>query len=231
MMQESETVKFCPVCHFTESTQKTEIAIRIEEKEVKIEQPKIEIYQVSSSGVNKAASLDSNFSYLVVDRNSNVIWIWKGAKCSPGESYKAGIESTKLKSSLKLYSANIIRIEEGDEPEKFPKIGLELAVQVEEEARKREEEVLKAEEIAETKTISKGMEEEEVSSELKETITSLTLIRGISREIAIKLFNADISTIMELSLSDSDSLSIKSGITIDIVEEIIRNAKELLGID
>jgi len=326
MMQESENVKFCPVCHYTESSQRAEIAIKVKEEEVKVELPKVELYRVSASGVNKVASLDSNSSHIVVDRNSNTIWVWKGAKSSSGDVYKAGIESTKLKSSLKLYSANIVRVEEGDEPEKFPKIGPELEAKLEEEeARKREEEEVyrrkerekarrleeeearkreeeeearrieeeearkreeeeearrleeeearkheeeeearrleeeearkrkeeeeaqrleeeahKREEEQETKRReeeeskkyeTKLIPEEEISNELKEAITSLTLIRGINKEIAIKLFEVGISTIMELSLSDSDSLAIKSGIEMDIVENIIKNAKELLGIN
>jgi Gelsolin repeat len=384
MMQKENAVKYCPVCHYTESSQKTEISIKIAETEVKKELPKIEIYQVSASGVNKVPNLDSKFSYLIADRNSNTIWIWKGAQSSPGEAYKASVESTKLKSSLRLYSASIVRVEEGEEPETFPKIGAEheamererlkkeeedLKYQEglrkrkeeealnrkeedalrqkeeearkekeeedhkqkidaerkrkeveerrlkEEEARKRKEEEdrkqkieaerkrkeveerrLKEEEArkrkeeedrkqkieAERKEVEeRRLEEEELrkhkeaeesllkeegerrakeeekiandslqkpaaeikpppepeeeidiskDTELKEAISSLTLVRGITKEIAIKLYKVNISTIMELSLSDPENLT-ASGISLDTLRLVVRNAKDLLGLD
>ena len=331
MMQRENAMKYCPVCHYTESPQKTEITLKIAEGEVKKELPTIEIYRVSPSGVSKVPYLDSKFSCLVADRKSSTIWIWKGAKCSPGDAYKAGVESTKLKSSLKFYNANIIRIEEGDEPETFPKIGAELEAKErdrlkkeeedlkdkeetrkrkeeeasrrkdeealkrqEEEAQKRrneevrkrkeedhkrkieeerkskqEEELLRKEEGArkrkeederrlkeeeedERRTIKKERittevlqksapevkpppeveEERDLSkdTELKEAVSSLTLVRGITKEIAMKLYKANISTIMELSLSDPENLT-ASGISLTSLQEIIRNAKDLLGLD
>ena len=334
------------MCHYTESPQKMEISIKVAEEEIRKELPPIEIYRVSASGVIKVPNLDSKFSYLVADRKSSTIWIWKGAKCSPGDAYKAGVESTKLKSSLKFYNANIIRIEEGDEPETFPKIGAELeakerdrlkkeeedlkdkeekhkrkeeeasrrkdeealkrqedesqkrryedttirryvdtTIRRDEEARKRKEEEhkrkieeeerkLKQEEALlrkegderrlkeenerrlkeedERRTIEKERittevlqesapevkpppeveEERDISkdTELKEAVSSLTLVRGITKEIAMKLYKANISTIMELSLSDPENLA-ASGISLTSLQEIIRNAKDLLGLD
>ncbi len=341
MMQRENAIKYCPVCHYTESPQKMEISIKVAEEEIRKELPKIEIYRVSASGVSKVPNLDSKFSCLVADRNSSTIWIWKGAKCSPGDAYKAGVESTKLKSSLKFYNANIIRIEEGDEPETFPKIGAELEAMErnrlkkeeedlkdkeetrkrkeeeaskrkdtealkrqeeeaqkhrDEEARKRkeedhkrkleeeeerkhkhEEELLRKEEgerkhkeeekerrlkeeekerrlkeEEEQRTIEKERitteviqksasevkpppeveEERDISkdTELKEAVSSLTLVRGLTKEIAIKLYKVNISTIMELSLSDPENLT-ASGISLTSLQEIIRNAKDLLGLD
>jgi len=416
MMQRENNVKYCPVCHYTEMAQKAEINIKMAE-EVKKELPKIEIFQVSASGLNKVPNLESKFSYLVADRNTNTIWIWKGTQCSPGEAYKASVESTKLKSSLRLYSASIVRVEEGEEPETFPKIGAELEAmererlkkeeedlkhqeemrkrkeedalkhkeadalrQKEEEARKlkeeearkqkieaerkrkeeedrkqkieaerkrkdeedrkqkieaerkrkeeedrkqkieverkrkeeetlrlkeeeerkqkeeelrlekeqelkqkAEEEQLLAEEVARKRKEEEEhrLEEEEAherreaeerqlkeeeeriardeeriaseslqkpaaevkpppeleeesgiskDTELKEAISSLTLVRGITKEIAIKLYKVNISTIMELSLSDPENLT-ASGISLDTLRQVIRNAKDLLGLD
>ena len=150
MMQRENNVKYCPVCHYTEMAQKAEINIKMAE-EVKKELPKIEIFQVSASGLNKVPNLESKFSYLVADRNTNTIWIWKGTQCSPGEAYKASVESTKLKSSLRLYSASIVRVEEGEEPETFPKIGAELEAMERERLKKEEEDLKHQEEMRKRK--------------------------------------------------------------------------------
>ena len=139
MMDKSETVKYCPVCHYTESTKRSEIVIKMDEEEKVEKAPMVEIYRVSAAGAVKVTTLESEFSCVIVDRNSNTLWIWKGAQCSPGDAYKAGVESTRLKSALKIYSANIKRVEEGEEPADFPKIGEELKVIEEEQKRKEED--------------------------------------------------------------------------------------------
>jgi len=118
MMTKSETLKYCPVCHFTESSAKTTIKIKMTDEVKEKERPEIELYQVSAGEVTKATRLESGFAYVIVDHKQNILWIWKGSKCSPGDAYKAGVQTTKLKSSLKIYSAAIKQIEEGDEPQK-----------------------------------------------------------------------------------------------------------------
>ncbi len=369
MMEKTESVKFCPVCQFTESTKRTEIVIKEEEKKVE-KIPQIEIYRVTASGITKETSLESQNAYVVVDRKSNTLWIWKGSKCSPGDAYKAGVQTIQLKSTLKVYSSTIKTVDEGDEPESFPVIGEELKVledqkqreeveqkkhkelelkkrKVEEEQKLRgaEEQKRKAEEIQKRKEIDdkrrkeeerkikeeaerkrrekeqKRLEEEEQKrkeeedrvqqeeeeqkrlegekqkhkeeeakkirkekedqksieeevqkfiekeaqmeketektdtswqkvvkateliketkdievgeddKELSQAISSLTLVRGISAEIARTLYKADISSIMGLSLSVPGELATKTGIDVSIIKNLIGNAKDLLGLD
>ena len=359
MMSKSETVRYCPVCHFTESTTRSEIKIKIDMEEKKEAAPKVEIYRVTAAGATKETSLESESSYVVVDRISNILWIWKGAQSSAGEAYKAGVQSTKLKSSLKMYSAEIKRVEEGEEPDNFPEIGEEVKVveqerqrkeeeekqkRLEEEKRKQEEEErLKKEEEERLKReeeerkrqeeeekrqaeikrqqeeeerkrqeeeekrqaeIKKQQEEEErkrqegemrreeearrreaeaeqqrlaaekeikeegeegssqevwtkvaqdtksdsnpsdssasssstqstpeEAHEMEQAISSLTLVRGINEELAVKLIEANIISIMELSLCSADDLSAKCDIDIALLREVIRNAKDVLGLD
>ncbi|MHA1428478.1 MAG: hypothetical protein ACTSQI_21040, partial [Candidatus Helarchaeota archaeon] len=52
----------------------------------------------------------------------------------------------------------------------------------------------------------------EEDNELNQAISSLTLVRGIDETIAKKLYNANITSIMGLSLSDPDELSGKTDI-------------------
>jgi len=318
MMTKSETLKYCPVCHFTESSAQTTIKIKMTEETKEEERPEVELYQVSAGEVTEASRLESNFAYVIVDRKQNILWIWKGSKCSPGDAYKAGVQTTKLKSSLKMYSAAIKQIEEGDEPDNFPTIEdtqakeeaerkakeeaerkakeeaerkakeeaerkakeeaerkakeeaerkakeeAERKAKEEAERKAKEEAERKAKEEAERKAKEeaeqKAKEEEstlgteniwkkvaqntksaedrqdtapmEEDNELNQAISSLTLVRGIDETIAKKLYNANITSIMGLSLSDPDELSGKTDIDITVINELIGNAKDLLGLD
>ncbi|MHA1360716.1 MAG: hypothetical protein ACTSRC_21550, partial [Candidatus Helarchaeota archaeon] len=242
MMTKSETLKYCPVCHFTESSAKTTIKIKMTDEVKEKERPEIELYQVSAGEVTKATRLESGFAYVIVDHKQNILWIWKGSKCSPGDA---------LKSSLKIYSAAIKQIEEGDEPDNFPTIEdtqakeeAEQRAKEEAERKAREEAEQRAKEEAERKAREeaeqRAKEEEstlgteniwkkvaqntksaedrqdtapmEEDNELNQAISSLTLVRGIDETIAKKLYNANITSIMGLSLSDPDELSGKTDI-------------------
>lgn len=326
MMDKSETLKYCPVCHFSESTLKSELKINIEEESEASKTPEIELLKVTKTGISIESSLESEYSFVVVDRKANTLWIWKGSKSSPGDAYKAGVETTKLKSSLKMYSAQIKRVEEGDEPAEFPSLkeGVELAkaeekvkdaevqkveadqqaklerernrkeeeaerarmdaeqqARLEEEQKRKEEEERRyreeqekkrkeAEERRQAEVESQKMKDmEEMASiwnkvamdtksipeegpstkeeapkvvvtepespvddtELNEAISSLTLVRGITKEIAKALYRANITTIMELSLGNIEEIAVKSGLPLEAVQEIVQNAKDLLGFD
>ncbi|MFX1296326.1 MAG: hypothetical protein ACFFD2_15925 [Promethearchaeota archaeon] len=344
MMLKSGSLKYCPVCHFSESIKKTELKIKIEEEEEEEIAAKTEIFQIVADDLKQVSSLSSVHTYIVVDRISNTLWIWKGASCSPGDIYKAGVQATKLKSSLKLYSANIKQVEEGEEPNNFPEIkkGLEIIEkginkeekeewrrqeeerrrreeerrrreeerrrreeerrrqeeEKEEEERRRQEEEKEEEERRRQEEERKRQEEEkeeeerrrqeeerrrqeeerrrqeeedkrandegtkkneestntseiwkkisddtkkagetketgkyEINDEINLIISSLTLIKGVNEEIAKKLYSAEITSIMGLSLSNSRELAEKSGIELSVITELIENAKDLLGLD
>ncbi|NVM54231.1 MAG: hypothetical protein HWN66_11065 [Candidatus Helarchaeota archaeon] len=315
MMIKGEATRYCPVCHFSASAATTVIKIKMEEDEAAEAAPKIELLRITKSGTTKETNLESDYSYVIVDRKSNTLWIWKGSASSPGDAYKAGVETTRLKSSLKMYSAQIKRVEEGEEPDAFPALEAEVKVaeeekrkiaeemeekRVEEERRRLEEEErrqkeeedrrrleeeeeqkhkeelqrMKEEELKRIGEIKLELEKEESKDldvwtkvvegtkpaaevieekpsvaiagpirepevvesaidekELNEAISSLTLVRGINEEIATALFKAHITTIMELSLGDPEELAEKSGLELSVVNEIVGNAKDLLGFD
>lgn len=65
----------------------------------------------------------------------------------------------------------------------------------------------------------------------KEKISSLILVNGISEEIARALIRININTIMGLAMSDPLDLAEKSGLSSLVIDEIIKNAKDLLGLD
>ncbi|MHA1649273.1 MAG: hypothetical protein ACTSYB_03685 [Candidatus Helarchaeota archaeon] len=291
MMSKSETVKYCPVCHFSETTTKTTIKIKMEEETKEEKVPDLEVYRVSAGGITKATRLESDSAFIIVDRKANILWMWKGEKCSPGDAYKAGVQTTKLKSSLRMYSASIKQIEEGDEPDNFPLTGEKLEAIEEEERRRKEEEERKRREeeerkqreeaerkqreeaerkqreeaerkrkeeeerkqrkeeaklaekedstdvwkkVAEDTKTGEEIKESSISeedTELSQAISSLTLVRGINEEIAKKLYNANITSIMGLSLSNPEVLAEKAGLELSLIEELIGNAKDLLGLD
>ncbi len=324
MMTQSETVKICPVCHYTQSSAKVEIKIKMDETEKEAKLADLEIYKITASGRTKASNLESENAYVIVDRKGNILWMWKGAKCSPGDAYKAGVATTKLKSELRMYSASIKQVEEGDEPDNFPSIEqvapiaeseqkeeeerrreAERKQKEEEERKKREDDIRRQQEAVRRKQVEeeerrrkegierrqkeeierKQKEEEkrkqeeerrikeelerekqaeikppEITSDiwkkvagdtktveeskkiqiptddledddLSQAISSLTLVRGINEELARVLYKANVSTIMELALSNPEELSAASGIQLSNLKELIGNAKDILGLD
>ncbi|MHA1269210.1 MAG: hypothetical protein ACTSPY_05425 [Candidatus Helarchaeota archaeon] len=123
-MSEKDGFLICPICHYTKK-EKSEgsdsIGIKIRDIEVSKEEKLSKIFQITSSGVVPAKKIDSTGIFIITDHDNNTIWVWKGNKISsPSLSYKAGTESTKIKSSEKMYSAKIIHVEEGLEPPEFP---------------------------------------------------------------------------------------------------------------
>jgi len=66
--------------------------------------------------------LEKNKIYIIVDKQvkRTKIWIWSGPNTSNKEKYFAGVSATKIKSSQRLYGANIEVVERGNEPESFP---------------------------------------------------------------------------------------------------------------
>ncbi|MHA1277027.1 MAG: hypothetical protein ACTSQI_07305 [Candidatus Helarchaeota archaeon] len=115
----------CPLCGYTHALEEApKIVIKYDETskgEKKEEKPKI--FQVLPSGLSSATSLESDSVYLVADPAQNTVWLWKGKSARPGDVYNAGTAATKLKTAEKMYSAKLVRVEEGEEPAEFPEIG------------------------------------------------------------------------------------------------------------
>ncbi|MHA1753695.1 MAG: hypothetical protein ACTSYZ_15120 [Candidatus Helarchaeota archaeon] len=124
-MNEENDYLVCPICHYTRREKGEEeitTSIKIQDTEVEKEKKELKIFQITKEGVVSTKSLDSRGIFIITDPDNNTLWIWKGSNLSsPMLSYKAGTESTKLKSSEKMYSAKIVHIEEGTEPPEFPK--------------------------------------------------------------------------------------------------------------
>ncbi|MHA1323418.1 MAG: hypothetical protein ACTSRL_11530, partial [Candidatus Helarchaeota archaeon] len=112
-----------------------------------------------------------------------------------------------------------------EEKEDTTKIWEKLAKDTKSEIKQEAETAIKEFEKQNTESVSEDNEK------LNEAISSLTLVRGISKDIAKALYKADITTIMELSLGNPEEIAAKSGLEISVVHEIIKNAKDILGFD
>lgn len=66
--------------------------------------------------------LEKDKIYIIIDKQvkRTKIWVWSGPNTSKMEKYFAGVSATKIKSTQKLYGANIEVVESGNEPESFP---------------------------------------------------------------------------------------------------------------
>ena len=96
-------------------------ALTIDEIDV---QGTLKIYQLTDNGELKPArSLDSNQVLLVIDDDSNKIWVWRGKLTKSIQHYKFSQFARKLKindQGLKL--AKIEYVDEGHEPKDFPDV-------------------------------------------------------------------------------------------------------------
>ncbi|MHA1696994.1 MAG: hypothetical protein ACTSUG_17190 [Candidatus Helarchaeota archaeon] len=171
---------YCPICHYvrpmTPEERKTGIVI----SEEPVEEPEekkltVSIYQIRDEPI-KVDALDPKYVSIVIDKENDFLWIWKGSQSTPSAAYKAGVQATKLKSSEKMYKAMVRIIEENKEPGDF--LILEIPVreakeieekEAEEEARKKAEEEArkKAEEEAKLKAEEEARKKAEEEAKLK----------------------------------------------------------------
>ncbi|NHI92852.1 MAG: hypothetical protein EAX96_10155 [Candidatus Lokiarchaeota archaeon] len=121
--QGNEKYKKCPTCGFIQSSSKAPVLKFRDTVDAPLpsKKPSLVIYDVMDNGISQTTELNSNNTCLVLDREQKIIWVWKGKNASPKLAYAAGTQATRLKSSEKLYSAKIETINEGSEPENFPK--------------------------------------------------------------------------------------------------------------
>ncbi|MHA1269634.1 MAG: hypothetical protein ACTSPY_07575 [Candidatus Helarchaeota archaeon] len=151
---------YCPICHYTKflgpEEKKTEIKISekpVEDKEEK--ELKVVIYQIRENPV-RVDALDPNSVSIVIDKENDFLWIWKGSNSKPSDLYEAGVQATKLKSAEKMYKAMVRRIEENREPGDF--LILEIPVR---EAKEIKEEPIKKE-VSEVKEEDKPKSEDKI---------------------------------------------------------------------
>lgn len=127
-MIESEGIKSCPACHYTEkSAEKPKPSIKISDEVMfkpvsEDKEPKIKIFHMVQDNMVTTDCLDSDRVCLVADKVQTKIWIWKGKYTSPGEVYRAGTAATRLKTSERMYGAQTVMVGEGEEPTDFPDV-------------------------------------------------------------------------------------------------------------
>ncbi|MBD3229412.1 MAG: hypothetical protein GF329_14605 [Candidatus Lokiarchaeota archaeon] len=123
-MSEKDDYLLCPVCHYTKKEKGApsgSTGIKIQQTEVEKEVKKEKIFMVTKDGTKKADSLNSEGIYIITDPENKKIWIWKGKDLTKHSiAYKAGTESTKIKSAERMYGAKIQHVDEGTEPAEFP---------------------------------------------------------------------------------------------------------------
>ncbi|MHA1266467.1 MAG: hypothetical protein ACTSRS_14630 [Candidatus Helarchaeota archaeon] len=122
-LMDMETHLKCPLCGYTKSSgSKPKVVIRFDESEGPKKREEIKIFQVTPSGLTTVKSLESSSVFLITDPAQNTIWLWKGKYARPKAVYDAGTAATRLKTSEKMYSAKLERVEEGEEPSNFPNV-------------------------------------------------------------------------------------------------------------
>ncbi|MBD3227967.1 MAG: hypothetical protein GF329_07235 [Candidatus Lokiarchaeota archaeon] len=161
---------YCPICHYTktltEEEKEAEIKISEEaEEEEEEKELKVTIFQIREDPV-KVDALDPDYVSIVIDRENDYLWIWKGSESSQNDMYNAGVQATKLKSSEKMYKAMVRRVEQDKEPVEF--LILEIPVRKAKEIKEKKEEEVKEE--VEEKVAEEPVKEEEVKEEVKEKV-------------------------------------------------------------
>lgn len=86
----------------------------------------ITLFKVKDKKIFKTdfKKLEEDSIYIIIDRHAKRprIYVWSGNKSDNKDRYFAGVSATSIKSKEHLYGASIEVIEEGSEPESFPKI-------------------------------------------------------------------------------------------------------------
>ncbi|TFG05044.1 MAG: hypothetical protein EU536_03075 [Promethearchaeota archaeon] len=137
-LMEYEKYLKCSICGYTKTSEGPKLVIKFDEEAAQPKKDEIKIFQVSASGLTTVKSLDSTNVYLITDPKQNIIWLWKGSGANPKMVYDAGTAATRLKTSEKLYSSKLERIDEGEEPANFPVIPGRQAISTEMVAEARE---------------------------------------------------------------------------------------------
>ncbi len=115
--------KYCPnpSCGWT-IIEKPEIAITVEAEAPKVVKKEIKIFQVKKDGLEEKKTLNSKMVAIIADPGQDIIWIWKGKDSSRFEYAEATRQATRVKMEIvKIFHARIERVDEGKEPENFPK--------------------------------------------------------------------------------------------------------------
>jgi predicted nucleic acid-binding Zn-ribbon protein len=89
----------------------------------KEEKKEVKLFRVKGTELEEIKSLDTSSVAIIADPAQNIIWVWKGEKSSRFEYAEATGLANKVKKDIPvLHNARIERIEEGKEPNYFPKL-------------------------------------------------------------------------------------------------------------
>jgi len=116
--------KYCPntFCLWT-SAEEPKITISLTTEGPKEEEQSVSLFKIKGIELEDTQTLDSSAVIIIADQIQNIVWIWKGKDSSRFEYAEATRHATKVKNDVvKKASAHIERINEGDEPENFPKL-------------------------------------------------------------------------------------------------------------
>ena len=115
--------KYCPntFCMWTSSEgPKTLIATGEAPKEEKKE---IKLFRIKGTDLEEIKSLDTAMVAIIADPAQNIVWVWKGEKSSRFEYSEATGLANRVKKDIPvLHNARVERIDEGKEPNNFPKL-------------------------------------------------------------------------------------------------------------
>ncbi len=148
-------------------------------------------------------TLETNNIYIIVQKTQMrpKIWVWSGRNSNIKDRYFAGVSATTVKSQEKLYGSSIEVVEEGTEPEQFPKLDKLEIVPANEVATPVEPSIP-------TLTLSESVKEiETVFSDLTETqieapSTTPATTEPVSEEIPVEPV---ITVVEDTSTSESKS--------------------------
>jgi DNA repair exonuclease SbcCD ATPase subunit len=115
--------KYCPntFCMWT-SLEGSKVIIATGEAP-KEEKKEIKLFRVKGTELEEINSLDTNSVAVIADPAQNIVWVWKGEKSSRFEYAEAtGLANQVKKDIPVLHNARVERVEEGKEPNYFPKV-------------------------------------------------------------------------------------------------------------
>ena len=114
--------KYCPntFCLWT-SVEEPKITISLTAEGPEEIDQSLRLFKITGTELEATQSLDSSKVIIIADPAQNTVWIWKGKESSRFEYAEATRHAATVKNDVvQKASANIIRVNEGEEPENFP---------------------------------------------------------------------------------------------------------------
>ena len=119
------TRKYCPntFCNWSLRTTGMEAKITVSDAAIEEEAEDLRVYMVKKDQLEEVPTVDSSMVGIIGDPAQNTVWIWKGNESSRFEYAEAtGLASTVKNAIIHRPNANVVRVNEGEEPDNFPKL-------------------------------------------------------------------------------------------------------------